>query len=71
MVNTSNTMVYQVHLTKFVVLRPLTPKRACEVACQLMDIFALLAAPVILQTDNGSEFTAAIITELKRCHWVD
>lgn len=58
-------MVYQDHLTKFVVLRPLTSKRACEVAFQLMDIFALLGAPVILQSDNGSEFTAAIIKELR------
>ena len=58
-------MVYQDRLTKFVVLRPLTSKRACEVASQLMDIFALLGAPVILQSDNGSEFTAAIIKELR------
>ncbi|GFR57889.1 KRAB-A domain-containing protein 2 [Elysia marginata] len=56
-------MVYQDHLTKFVVLRPLTSKRACEVAFQLVDIFTLLGAPVILQSDNGSEFTAVVIKE--------
>ena len=41
-------MVYQNHLTKFVVIRPLTPKRAAEVAYQLMDIFLLFGAPHIL-----------------------
>ena len=58
-------MVYQDHLTKFCVLRPLTSKRAAEVAYQLLDIFLLLGAPEILQSDNGSEFTACVITELK------
>ncbi|XP_070208806.1 KRAB-A domain-containing protein 2-like [Littorina saxatilis] len=58
-------MVYQDHLTKFVVLRPLTSKRACQVALQLVDIFTLFGAPVILQSDNGSEFTAVVIRELR------
>ncbi|XP_068220838.1 KRAB-A domain-containing protein 2-like [Palaemon carinicauda] len=58
-------MVYQDHLTKFCVLRSLTSKRAGEVAFQLADIFLLLGAPVILQSDNGSEFIAQIITELR------
>lgn len=49
-------MVYQDHLTKFCVLRPLSSKRANEVAYQLMDIFLLFGAPQILQSDNGSEF---------------
>lgn len=57
-------MVYQDHLTKFCILRPLTSKRATEVAFQLADIFLLIGAPVLLQSDNGSEFTAAVITEL-------
>ena len=35
-------MVYQDHLTKYCVLRPLTSKRAAEVAWQLLDIFLLL-----------------------------
>ncbi|XP_068228066.1 KRAB-A domain-containing protein 2-like [Palaemon carinicauda] len=58
-------MVYQDHPTKFCVLRPLTSKRAAEVAFQLANIFLLLGAPVILQSDNGSEFTAQIINELR------
>ncbi|XP_064097570.1 KRAB-A domain-containing protein 2-like [Macrobrachium nipponense] len=40
-------MVYQRHLTKFVILRPFTSKRAAEVAFQLLDIF-LFGAPAIL-----------------------
>ena len=31
-----------------------------------MDVFLLFGAPTILQSDNGSEFTANIITELKQ-----
>lgn len=58
-------MHYQDHLTKFSILRPLKSKRAAEVAYQLTDIFLLLGAPHILQSDNGREFTANIITELK------
>ncbi|XP_068220266.1 KRAB-A domain-containing protein 2-like [Palaemon carinicauda] len=46
-------------------LCPLTSKRAAEVAFQLADIYLLLGAPVILQSENGSEFTAQIITELR------
>ena len=52
-------------LTKFCFLCPLSSKRAAEVAYQLMDIFLLLGAHHILQSDNGSEFTASVITELK------
>ena len=58
-------LVYQDHLTKYCVLRSLTSKRASEVAFQLLDIFLLLGAPHILQSDNGAEFTASVITELK------
>ena len=63
-------MLYQYHLTKYCILRPLTSKRAAEVAYQLMDIFLMFGAPHILQSDNGSEFTAAVITELKLL-WTD
>ena len=35
-------MVYQDHLTKFCILRPLTSKRASEVAYQLLDIYLLV-----------------------------
>ncbi|XP_064118935.1 KRAB-A domain-containing protein 2-like [Macrobrachium nipponense] len=55
-------MVYQDHLTKYC---PLTSKRAAEVAFQLMDIFLMFGAPQILQHDNGSEFAALVVSELK------
>ncbi|XP_037782038.1 KRAB-A domain-containing protein 2-like [Penaeus monodon] len=58
-------MVYQDHLTKFCVLRPLSSKRAAEVVHHLTDIFLLFGALYILQSDNGSEFTAEVISELK------
>ena len=58
-------MHYQGHLAKFNILRPLMSKRAAEVAYQFTDILLLLGAPHILQSDNGREFTANIITELK------
>ena len=38
-------MVYQVHLTKSVVLRPLKSKRTAEVPMQILDIFLLFGAP--------------------------
>ena len=41
-------MVYQYHLAKFVILRPLSSKRAAEVAFQLLDIFLIFGAPAIL-----------------------
>ncbi|XP_037790446.1 KRAB-A domain-containing protein 2-like [Penaeus monodon] len=41
-------MVYQDHLTKFCILRPLQTKRAAEVAFQLVDIFLLMGAPAAL-----------------------
>ncbi|XP_041347573.1 KRAB-A domain-containing protein 2-like [Gigantopelta aegis] len=59
-------MVYQDHFTQFCILRPLTSKRASEVAYQLLNIYLLLGAPSILQSDNGSEFTVQVITELKQ-----
>jgi transposase InsO family protein len=35
------------------------------VAMQILDIFLLFGAPNILQSDNGAEFTASIISQLK------
>lgn len=58
-------LVYQDHLTKFLVLRPLQTKRAEEVAGQLLDIFLLFGAPCILQSDNGREFCNKLIDDLK------
>lgn len=58
--------VYQDHLTKFVVLRPLSSKRAEEVAHNLIDVFTTFGAPCVLQSDNGREFCNSIIESLKQ-----
>ena len=52
------------HLTKFVILRAFTSKRAAEVAHHLW-IYSFSSVPAILQSDNGSEFTAQVIHEHK------
>ena len=57
-------MVYQDHLTKFCVLRAIKSKWPVEVAGQLLDIFLLFGAPAILQSDNATEFTVRVISEL-------
>ena len=56
--------VYQDHLTRFVQLRPVMPKRASEIAYQLLDIFSIFGAHSILQSDNGRKFVNSVITEL-------
>ncbi|XP_023223766.1 KRAB-A domain-containing protein 2-like [Centruroides sculpturatus] len=58
-------MVYQDHHTKFVILKSLMSKRAEEVAYNLVDIFSLLGAQSILQSDNGREFANNVVTSLK------
>lgn len=55
---------YQDHFTKFVVLRPLKTKTAAEVAHNLVDVFCLLSAPLLLHSDNGREFVNQIVGEL-------
>jgi hypothetical protein len=58
-------MVYQDHLTKFCNIKPLTLKKASEIAFNLIDMFTIFGAPHILQSDNGREITALVIFELK------
>lgn len=55
---------YQDHLTKFLFLRPLKTKTANEVANELLKIFLEIGAPSILQSGNGREFTASVISEM-------
>ncbi|GFR27971.1 SCAN domain-containing protein 3 [Trichonephila clavata] len=59
-------MMHQDHLTKFVILKSLTSKRAEEVAYNLEEIFTLLGAPSILQSVNGREFANNGVTSLKK-----
>ncbi|KRX75671.1 SCAN domain-containing protein 3 [Trichinella sp. T6] len=53
---------------KFCFLRPLTSKSSEEVAHNLFDVFLLIGAPAILQSDSGREFGSSLIAELK-CLW--
>lgn len=53
------------HFTRFSWARPLTSKRAVEVAAFLFDLFFFIGSPpIVLQSDNGKEFVAAVIKEL-------
>jgi len=56
---------YQDHFTKFLVLKPMKSKSASETAYNLIDIFTTIGAPMVLQSDNGREFVASVIDELK------
>ena len=62
-------IVYQDHLTKFVVLRPLQKKSADEVVNHLLDIFSLFGSPHILQSDNGREFKNVNLATMIRDKW--
>ena len=50
---------YQDHGIKLYDNRALTSKRTEAIAFALLDIFTLIGAPAILQTDNGREFSGA------------
>ena len=54
-------MVYEDHLTKYCIVLPGKTKTAEETAEKLKFIFSILAAPVILQSDNGREFVNQVI----------
>lgn len=56
---------YQDHLTKFIILRPLEENTAVAVADQLLDIFCMFGAPVVLESDNGREFSFSVISYLQ------
>ena len=62
-------LVYQDHLTKFVVLRPLRNKSAQEVVEQLLDIFCLFGPPHILPSDNGKELKNINLATMIREKW--
>ena len=62
-------MVYQDHLTKFVVLLPLQRKSADEVVNHLLDIFSLFGFSHILQSDNGRGFKNINPATLIRDKW--
>ena len=57
MPDTSSSSTTRTVFSKFVVLRPLRPKTADEVAQCLVHIFCEHGPPHILHTDNGAEFS--------------
>lgn len=57
-------MHYQDLRTKLSFLRSLKSKRPKEVAHALLDIFTIIGAPSVLQSDNGREFSSQIVSEL-------
>jgi hypothetical protein len=60
---------YQDHTTKLLILCALKCKEARAVARVLVtEVFAYCGAPLILQSDNGPEFVAKIIRELKNLY---
>ena len=54
------------HFSKFSWTHALESKRAVEVAEALLKTFCLFGCPKILQSDNGKEFTAAVIHDLSK-----
>ena len=61
--------VYHDHLTKFVILRPLTSKTAEEVSSQILDIFLIFGAICIFECDNGRELKNKRIVEMLKELW--
>ncbi|XP_068960240.1 KRAB-A domain-containing protein 2 isoform X2 [Petaurus breviceps papuanus] len=61
---------YLDYLTKFIILRPLKSQRAHEVACVLLDIFSIIGAPSVLESDSGREFVNHVVSELNQM-WPD
>nr|XP_027777949.2 SCAN domain-containing protein 3 [Marmota flaviventris] len=57
-------MYYQDLHTKLSFLRSLKSKRPEEVAHALLDIFTIIGAPSVLQSNNGREFSSQIVSEL-------
>ncbi|XP_057410154.1 SCAN domain-containing protein 3 isoform X2 [Balaenoptera acutorostrata] len=57
-------MHYQDLRTKLSFLRSLKSKKPKEVAHALLDIFTIIGAPSVLQSDNGREFSSQIVSEL-------
>ena len=60
---------YQDHFTKFSILKALRSKETTEVSHHLYDIFTLIGAPKILQSDNGNEFVGAPLKNMMKTFW--
>ena len=53
------------HFSKYSWAYPLTSKRASEVAEKIVELFCMFGPAKILQSDNGREFTASVIEDIK------
>ncbi|CAF4516747.1 unnamed protein product, partial [Didymodactylos carnosus] len=53
------------HFSKYSWVFPLKNKSAVDVSFKLRELFFLFGPPRILHSDNGKEFVASVITELK------
>ena len=58
------------HFSKYSWAFPLTSKRASEVAEKIVELFCTFGPAKILQSDNGREFTASVIEDIKKL-WPD
>ena len=54
------------HFSKYSWAFPLTSKRASEVAEKIVELFCTFGPAKILQSDNGREFTASVIEDIKK-----
>jgi hypothetical protein len=52
-------LIYIDHGIKFLFSIPIVRKRASCIAIALFQIFTVIGPPMILQSDNGSEFSGA------------
>ena len=57
---------YSDHGLKFVFSIPIVRKRASCVAIALLEIFTMIGPPMILQSDNGREFSGAAMKDQQR-----
>ncbi|XP_011140634.1 zinc finger protein 493-like [Harpegnathos saltator] len=62
--------IYEDQQSKFVVLKALHDNTAKEVATKLLDVWAILGAPRVLQSGNGRKFAEEVVYEL-RTLWND
>ena len=60
-------MVYQDHLTKFIVIQAQKTKRAEEVACNVVDIFCLLGSPHILHPITVGSLQTMLLRKYCKC----
>ncbi|CAF1176183.1 unnamed protein product [Didymodactylos carnosus] len=54
------------HFSKFCWAFPLKNKSAVDVSVKLRELFFVFGPPRLLHSDNGKEFVASVITELKK-----